>query len=250
MNRARQHQTGFTLLELMVSLVIASVTALVAIQLHVMNRLVYLKSTNLAEMHGNTRIATFLFMDAIRRAGDPIGDGDVSNYRSACTGALGTPLTGCDQATGCTVAGQPTNGDSITINYESNTDCLGQAVAGGIVTDTYFVADNNLQCQGGGGGNPEIIVNDIENMQVLFGIDTNNDDSVNQYVTAGNTGGSPVLALRLGLLFRSTDPIMSSADDTNIYDLAGTQVGPDTHSSGKYGRIAMNVTVALRSCLH
>lgn len=71
------------------------------------------------------------------------------------------------------------------------------------------------------------MVDGIENLQVLYGEDTDNDRVANRYVNAANvTDMGNVVSVRIALLTRSEDGIKEDVDTTTTYDLAGTVVGP------------------------
>ncbi len=55
------------------------------------------------------------------------------------------------------------------------------------------------------------LAEDVENLQVLYGEDTNNDGIANRYVTANNVGAmANVASVRVSLLVRSTDNIATT----------------------------------------
>lgn len=55
------------------------------------------------------------------------------------------------------------------------------------------------------------LIEDVENMQVLYGEDTDNDSIANRYVSANNVANmSNVVSVRVGLLLRSADNIAST----------------------------------------
>lgn len=93
-------------------------------------------------------------------------------------------------------------------------------------------------------GAPEEVVEGVENMQVLYGLDNNGDRVVDSYVTANNVGNwGGVLSVQIALLMRATergDDISGSA----TYTLAGTNA---TAANDGRLRQVFNTTIALRN---
>jgi type IV pilus assembly protein PilW len=86
----------------------------------------------------------------------------------------------------------------------------------------------------------------VENLQVQYGIDTTNDDSVDSYVNAGAPGDSmwdQVIAVRIWLLVRSECPDTGYINDT-IYTMGGGDL--DAFNDG-YRRKLYTSTVRLRN---
>lgn len=103
--------------------------------------------------------------------------------------------------------------DVVSISHEGAPqirDCQGVAVASGsLVTNTYAISDNNeLIC--GAVGNPTVIAEGIEDMQILYGIDSDADDVANRYVLESNvTNWSDVVSIRVSLLVNSVEAVYS-----------------------------------------
>ncbi|MFN2309884.1 MAG: PilW family protein, partial [Gammaproteobacteria bacterium] len=93
-------------------------------------------------------------------------------------------------------------------------------------------------------GNAEEVVEGVENMQVLYGVDTNADRIVDNYVTANNVGNwANVVSVQITLLMRATergDDISGAA----TYTLAGTDANA---ANDRRLRQIVNTTVTLRN---
>lgn len=76
----------------------------------------------------------------------------------------------------------------------------------------------------------EELVEGVENMQLLYGLDRNDDGVAEQYLRAdliANDDWSRVVTVRIGLLVASQDGIRDSQGfDTQVYRVAGTDIGP------------------------
>ncbi len=92
-------------------------------------------------------------------------------------------------------------------------------------------------------GNIEELVEGVENLQVLYGIDSDNDQFPNQYVTSNNVGVDfhDVVSLRIMLLLRSIDDFVGEAPQT--YTFNGAPVTPGDRRL----RQVFSTTIALRN---
>ncbi|MFA7387769.1 MAG: PilW family protein [Thiohalobacteraceae bacterium] len=93
-------------------------------------------------------------------------------------------------------------------------------------------------------GAAEEVVEGVESMQVLYGVDTDNDRVVNQYVTANNVPDwNNVLSVQIALLMRATE----RGDDISgatTYVLNGSNA--DAAADGRLRQV-FNTTIALRN---
>ena len=93
-------------------------------------------------------------------------------------------------------------------------------------------------------GPGDIIVDGIENMQVMYGEDTDNDQSPDIYRDASAVVNWPnVVAVRIALLVR-TELEYGPEEDTKTYDLLGTTVNP---TDDRRQRQVATTTVLLRN---
>jgi len=73
------------------------------------------------------------------------------------------------------------------------------------------------------------LVEGVENMQILYGVDTGEDQVPDVYRTASAVGSdwSKVISVRIGLLVRTIDEIRQGGDrDTKTYRVNGNIIGP------------------------
>ncbi|WP_221252104.1 PilW family protein [Desulfuromonas versatilis] len=136
----------------------------------------------------------------------------------------------------------PSNGNIVHNTGSSEvpgnaTKDLGQAYGPGaevvpVTTTSYYVAANaeGLPClyrKGATAAAAEELVEGVDNLQVRYGEDTDGDRSVDQYVTANAVSDwAGVLAVRVGLLLRSVDPLPKKDPDTRTYTFNGTTIDP------------------------
>ena len=97
----------------------------------------------------------------------------------------------------------------------------------------------------------EELLDGIENMQVLYGENTDSDVEPEQFLTANNvTTWNNVIAVKVGLLAHTPDQI-NKINDTNSYNVAGTQIADAsttiTHEGDQRLRNVFNTTVKIRN---
>jgi len=93
------------------------------------------------------------------------------------------------------------------------------------------------------------LVDGIESMQLLYGVDTDNDRVAEKYVTADLVGAANwnnVVAVRVALLTQTPDEI-NYEDDTKSYYLAGTVFDSSDHGNDKRLRQVYTSTVKIRN---
>ena len=92
-------------------------------------------------------------------------------------------------------------------------------------------------------GAAQELVEGVQDMQVLYGIDSDNDQFPNQYVTSNNVGANfqNVVSVRIMLLLQSIDDFV--ADDPQIYTYNGVTTTP----ADRRLRQVFTTTIALRN---
>jgi len=205
-----QHQQGFSLVEIMVAMALGLVLLGGTITIYSSSKNSYRLQENIAGLQENARFAIHALRRDVEVAGYPLIR-NIVPFNAALT-----------------LDGGGNNSDQITTQYRSdaqfNTDCLGAFVAAGnLVINRYSIdANNNLRCQGNSG--TQTLVENVNNLQALYGIDTDLDGTANLYATATevNLGtvnaGAPdwgrVVSLRLALLVRSDSTLDQAQQQT------------------------------------
>ncbi|MDQ8035828.1 MAG: PilW family protein [Pedobacter sp.] len=207
MSTSRFRQSGLSLIELMISVILGLLLVAGATQIFLANTQAFRLQDNISRTQESGRLGLEILLADLRRAGM-----DYSNV-DAVVGANGS-------ATVATNTGLLTNSDEVTIKYTvpdeigAMSDCEGNTVApGSIVTNRYFVKmDTNpaipaLFCSGSGGAGTAL-VRGVESFQVQYGVADaasvgNGFISAEKYVTAGAATLVNVASIRVGLLMRS-----------------------------------------------
>lgn len=142
-----------------------------------------------------------------------------------------------------------------------------------VVVNAYYVGqsgfDPNLPAlrrlslvDGGAAGQlqDQEVIPGVENLQVQFGLDSNNDMAVDRYVDGDNplalpAAGSRIMAVRLWLVVRSeTSELGQGFSDNAVYlppdaDLAAIQPGVTPGFPAEFRRLAASKTIFLRNAM-
>ena len=218
--RVLNTQKGFTLVELMIALTIGLILLLVIGTVFSSSRQAFRVQEDNARIQENGRFALEVIGRSIKQAGH--AEIPFTGFKVAFTGAA---IAGTEGVAGAA--------DTITLQYDSaigDQNCIGTGVVAGDIIQNHFnldAANAELQCLGTNGAAPavpgappvgSVLVENIEDLQVLYGIDTTGDQSANRYIVAPATLVDPlwnqVVTARVCVLIRS--------DKTNIVVSAGT----------------------------
>lgn len=123
------------------------------------------------------------------------------------------------------------------------------AQAARLVTNVYYVGTGASGSPAlfrrttipGGTMQAQELVDDVENMQVLYGEDVDSDGVANRYVSANNVANmGNVVSVRISLLLRSQDNISSTVQSY-------TYNGTDTEANDRRVRRVYNTTIKIRN---
>ena len=206
---AQPYAAGFTITEVLVALAISLLLSAGLIQVFLGVRQSYAVNEALARLQEDGRFAIQHLAAIVALA---CHDNDPSSSPEPSFGGTANP-------------------DRLLVGYEGVGppddailfDCLGNQVASGVVSMNEFSLDENgLVCTTSTGGNvPEVIVGDIEDWRVLYGVDSNADGLPNRYSPANGVSAGDwanVRAVRLSLLVRSAGEV-AREPDTGAYRL-------------------------------
>jgi len=227
---ASRRSRGFTLIELMVAVTIGLLLTLVVANLFLSSRATYQTTDEMSRMQENIRYAYQLLTRSVHLSGFRSSP---NTFANTIFGAGNQALTGTD--------GGGTTSDTFTVRYQGSgagtgvapdgsvVDCQGREVDAGVTTRaTFSIAvgsngGNALFCDNGTGALE--VIPDVDNMQVLYGEDTNGDMVADRYVAAGSVANfDNVVTVRAALLFRTTNISAAAVRDTGTYNLNGTVI--------------------------
>ncbi len=183
----------------------------------------------------------------------PLADGDIALVAD-CSGAAIFQVNTYDPATGAiehVQAGTPGNN---TLEFGTMRFNAGAQVYR-LRTTTYFIRESESGTGPAlwrrvGLDDPQELAAGIENMQVLYGEDTDGNQSPNLYRTADDVDDwSEVVSLRVALLAAGTQDRVADADP-RTFDLLGVEVDPTDGGAiepdGRLRRV-LTFTVAMRN---
>ena len=281
------HQVGFTLIELMISLVLGLLISAAVIQVYIINTRTLTIQQSASEVQDSSIFALQSLEEHFRLAnlGNPITE------ITSTTSHGGIVLTPTNLGTGNTTeakyltasAGALSNtntaSDQLTIQYKNVTpndifDCEGGKVedASEWVVERYFVRlatgadasattkDLVLACDAGRVANTggavtdfgdagEVIVPAVDQFQILLGVQT--DVTQSTYLSPTTyltlTDKPPITTIKFGAIVRSTTPLITSTDNDSFQIFGIDQTLKTDTTRTKYYRRSYESTVLLRN---
>lgn len=211
-------QRGLSIVELMVALVLSLVVMFVTTSIYVSNKQTYRFLDQYSLLQENGRFAIFFLREHVLQAGFPRESVD----------PFPTP---------------PGNDSTIIVQFSSALDCINDTVTSGITVNTFAidVTDGQLICNG------EELVDGIEDMQVMYGVDTDAgptpDGIANTYVLQGDVANwNNVVSVRIALL-AAGEPNSLDVAQSITYNLLGRSVVIDDRTP----RRVFTTTIPLRN---
>lgn len=189
----KARQRGLTLVELLIAMTLGLVILLAIGSIYLGSRATYRIQEDNARLQETGRYALEVLGRSVHQAG--FWNVPISPISKA-TGFGGTAIAGTNGAAGAA--------DTLTLQYDGlagDRDCLGNTMAANaVVTDAYQLSGNELRCNG------QALVADIENFQVLYGVDLGNDQSADRYYETP-PDWSRVVSARVCVLARSPNSV-------------------------------------------
>jgi type IV pilus assembly protein PilW len=202
-------QRGFTLIELMIAGLLGLILTAGMIQIFIGSSQTFRVQRAISEVLDKGRTATNFIVSEIENAGFG-GDGLVAS-------AFATMPNNVVFDAGTTDGTGAVN-DSIRIQYTGIRDCTGAAVAAPfLVVNTFDVVAGELRCNG------QPLINGVESFHILYGVDTDGNGFVDQYMTStraialGNT--TNVSAVRFEMLVASQQTRVFSENVSRDYKI-------------------------------
>lgn len=226
---SNNRQSGYTLLELLVAMILGLFILAGMIQINISSKKTYQISSYSSVLQDDLKNANYHLSLAARKAGfrsSPWMNTDNTFPADLVFAKKGQIVTGSDGATA-------TDSDVFKIRYQGSgdgagtpdnvvVDCIGGALdSGDIAVVTFDVIQNTLRCttnnETQGTTQTEELVDNIENMQVLYGIDTDGNNYANHYINASTvTAWEEVTSIRIAILLKTTHEIYNFTDSQTI----------------------------------
>lgn len=278
MRRARHG--GFTIVEFLVAMTIGLIVSLALGQIFLGVRQSFSSQEDSSRMQENMRFAAQALSRALRQAGyrnqPAVAASEVFPMATspAIEGADSVSTSGLPSGNAdSTKPTAPTNAtvtpDTVTVRYQGSgtgsaadgtiVDCLGNSIDYGVMARNTFAirgvtkpdgtVSSSLFCSTDGTtwpANNELIP-DVDNMQILYGVDTDANGAADKYVRYGDIGAvtgniDKVVSVRIWLLLRSATPTQTRAEAAT-YNLAGTSF----IYNDRFQRRVLYMTVNLRN---
>lgn len=217
-------QAGLTLVELMISITLGLLVLLAIGSIYVGSRQTYRIQEDNARIQESGRFALEVIGRSVRQAG---GDAEMSADPIAITVECVAPACTAIDNTGGTIRTQFYAGrEELNGGAWITRDCTsGTVAAGAVVSNVFALNGTDLRCTGGVGGT-QTLVSDVEALQVIYGIDTNNDQAADQY-TAAPANWNQVVTARVCVQIRSANNGITTAPQRylNCAGALGTATG-------------------------
>lgn len=271
-------QTGLTLIELMISMVIGLFLLLSISSVYLSNLKSGVKRDQYSLLEDNARLALDSMSQVIEHAGYQgtarmVDDKFISEKVSsnACVVNNNTLYTSFDK-TKDDNSGDQFTGDRIGVVYLGsaafNTDCAGNTAPANCqignpantsasqlsrIYNAFYIDkvnnDGKLKCIGSRTVGAQLIADNIENMQITYGIDSDDDLTIDQYVDASaiNKGDwGQVKSVQIAVLVKSDREVKQVADQKR-YSLLGKSITAPkgANAKDKFQRAVFSTTVLL-----
>ena len=232
---------GFSIVELLVAITISSLLLLGVTKIFIDTKSSYNLREGLSRLQENGRFAMDLVQISFRQTGFKADGFQSDNAAFLVDAGNYGPANNIDFLTaGQVIAGLEgggTNSDTLSFRFQQPSvapfvvECnpnLAPVAGATLVNTIYIAADSTLHCIDSA-GNDQQIIDGVQNLQILYGVDSDLDRIADMYIPANtvtaNSDWPQVVSVRLALLLSSVDPAIN-APDTAIYNLLGTNVGP------------------------
>jgi type IV pilus assembly protein PilW len=215
-NPGRLHQSGFGLIEMMISILIAMLLMLGIGSIFYTQRFTYASQTGLSKLQETERQVIALFANVGQSAGYYPNPQSIT--RATALPAVGTVYGAGQYVSGTTGTGgasdtlriryQTANGDGILNCLGNSNNSGGNQVFDNIFAITTINGVNVLTCQisvdGGAPAAAVPLVDGIQSMSVSYGMDSNGKGSATQYVVpAAITDWTKVVSIKITLTFNN-----------------------------------------------
>ena len=217
--RSQRGQRGVGIIELMITMVIGLIMVIALSYFFIGGRMLNRSSDDVSRMQESGRNALEIMGRAIRQAG----------YRKNVGVVFGGVAVNGTQGAGAAP-------DSITVQYDAQTDgsdidCTGNSVASGTLT-AFFAVNNGvnppvLTCNG------TVVVENIENMKIQYGLDTDKNGNLENYIPTSTQFGQ-VAAVQISLLVRGPTANAATNRTQNIL-FNGSNVANDGYLRQVFG---------------
>lgn len=220
---SHHRQSGLTLVELLIAMVMGLIVISAVVNTYVGSTRSALFSQGIAYIQENGRYGITTMQRGIRLAGyAPNGDLEPFDMANSSSAQIAVRVTDAYDCNGVSTAGS----DGIALNTYAHND-----------------TDRTITCTGSEGAVAMPIVEGVDAMRLLWGIDADDDNVPDNYVAhADDIDPGSVVALRVALLVSSDEPIRSrKGEETHVL------FDQEIITNDKIARNVFSSTVMLRN---
>jgi len=269
---------GFSLLELLVSMVIGLFLLTGMATSFLSSKKASIDRDQLSILEDNGRLALEIIGKTVEHAGytpiinvKTLPNRIISNTADIVQGKCSDDSDTIENTalfTDTRVTLDDADGDTLAVAYYGDSslfsDCTGQALAvecrvppigttstieskASVIYSAFFLSNSSLKCAGSRNKSLQVIADNIENIQYLYGIRSGNDNTVARYLNAANMAGlwDRVVSIQVAILVRSASPVKAIAEQ-KTYSLLDQKVEA---RDDKYQRAVFTSTIRLRNTL-
>lgn len=254
----KNQHSGFSLLELLIAMMLGLFILAGILQINASSKKAYQISSYSSQLQDDLRNANRTLSEITRKIGFRSSSWKSNENTFLADGTFtnnGQVVIGADGAT-------DDESDSFTLRYQGSgnglgvaddivTDCIGDSVdAEDIAIITFDIDQNTLRCTSNnetlGTTITEELVDNIENMQILYGVDTDGDNYANHYINASKvTSWNNLASIRIALLLKSTHEVYNFTNSKTITLNDITLPAPNDH----FMRMQSVSTISLRNMI-
>lgn len=261
----QQRQLGFSLVELMVTMVIGLFILAGVGSVYVMNKRSDQAREGLSLLQENGRIAIRLVEQSVMRAGypmfediEPVIHADSQIERLNFDPEEETKTIKSVKDLGIQLSADELPSDVLTTIYDptgeggwGRQDCLGnKSKLIRRVINTFFVDQNSLRCRGSGDDSPQPLADNVYAMQVEYGVDSSGDGFADRYLPADdatNDDWQSVVSIRVALVVGSGAAVRKDPlEAPQTFNLYGQQVAVGTAGDRQLYQV-FSTTIPLRN---
>ncbi|WP_239287440.1 PilW family protein [Candidatus Nitrotoga sp. 1052] len=256
-----RHQAGFSLVELMIAITLGLIVLLAVGSIYIGSRQTYRVQEDNARIQEAGRYALEVLGRSIRQA----GANAEMNFNKSAT-ALQCNVAGVCDAIGGVNGATVADPDTLTVQFYAGSeeldpaliptpgwiarDCTGgkaNPALGQVVTNTFDITGTDLRCTGSVGGVQPLVEN-VEDLQVVYGIDTDVSGSpeyrsADLYVAAPTAAQWPnVVTARVCVRIRSANNGLTTSPQKylNCAGALGTATGAAAFSTAAAGDLRLH----------
>lgn len=227
-----RRETGLSLVELMVALAIGLLLTMSVGTILSGSMQIFRVQGESARIQESGRF----LMDTLGRQITQAGYAAIStDYTDPKLAFAGTPISGEDGLVATRTDERKNGSDYLAVSFDASTDCQGNAVAGGTARNEFYLNTREELVCASNGGAAEMLADGVESFQVLYGIDSDGDYTIDRYKAQPVYNADPLLnewkqvrTVRVCAVVRAFSPGTSPAAQTYQDCSGATVTAPDT----------------------